>query len=88
MPKKIEEAEDGQRDNNVAKDLGPHEISAHGKYLFQRGIGLVLKNFSNVMLSQLQAEKICDQRADSKGSHNDHGSLIVRMHGQQGFHNA
>lgn len=35
MPKKVDEAKKGQRDNNVAKDLGPDEISAHGEYLFQ-----------------------------------------------------
>lgn len=40
MPDKIEEAKNGQRDNNVAKDLGPDEVSAHGKYLFQMGYKL------------------------------------------------
>jgi hypothetical protein len=83
MPNKIEEAKNGQRDNNVAKDLGPDEISAHGEYLFQMGYKFRFsKNFPNVMLSHLQAEKICDQRTNDEGSHNDNGSFIVGVNGQ------
>lgn len=88
MPKKIDKAENGQRNNNVAEDLGPNEVSADRKNLFQGYRFGFLNRFSNVMLSHLQAEKICDHRADDKGCHNDHGSFIIGMQGQHCFHNA